>query len=217
MRLKVTALACQRGQKAIFSGISFALSGGEALLLLGPNGAGKSSLLRIMAGLLRPVAGQIVLEGGDHEGTLAEQAHYLGHQDALKPALSVAENLRFWTQFLGAGPGLAPLEALETVGLIELADLPAGYLSAGQRRRLSLARLICARRPVWLLDEPSSALDANGQQRLARVMHAHLGEGGIILAATHAPLGLGQAQVLRLGAADPAPSPAGGPAVAHAP
>ena len=219
MRLKVTALACRRGQKALFSGVSFALDGGEALLLLGPNGAGKSSLLRIIAGLLRPVAGQIVLEGGDHDRTIAEQAHYLGHQDALKPALSVAENLRFWTQFLGAGPGLAPLDALETVGLIELADLPAGYLSAGQRRRLSLARLICARRPVWLLDEPSSALDANGQQRLLRVMQAHLGEGGIILAATHAPLGLTQAQALRLGAADPAgaDSLTGEPAVAHAP
>ena len=215
MRLKVTALACRRGQKAIFSGISFALSGGEALLLLGPNGAGKSSLLRIMAGLLRPVAGQIVLEGGDHDGTIAEQAHYLGHQDALKPSLSVVENLRFWTQFLGEGPGRAPLEALETVGLIALADLPAGYLSAGQRRRLSLARLICATRPVWLLDEPSAALDINGQQRLSSGMHAHLGAGGIILAATHAPLGLGQAQVLRLGA--PAGSLAGGPAVAHAP
>ena len=215
MRLKVTALACRRGQKAIFSGISFALSGGEALLLLGPNGAGKSSLLRIMAGLLRPVAGQIVLEGGDHDGTIAEQAHYLGHQDALKPSLSVVENLRFWTQFLGEGPGRAPLEALETDGHIALADLPAGYLSAGQRRRLSLARLICATRPVWLLDEPSAALDVNGQQRLSSVMHAHLGAGGIILAATHAPLGLGQAQVLRLGA--PAGSLAGGPDVAHAP
>jgi heme exporter protein A len=217
MRLKVTGLACRRGQKAIFSGISFALNGGEALLLLGPNGAGKSSLLRIIAGLLRPVAGQIVLEGSDHDGTLAEQAHYLGHQDALKPSLSVAENLRFWTQFLGPSPGPAPLEALETVGLIELADLPAGYLSAGQRRRLSLARLICARRPVWLLDEPSSALDVNGQQRLSSVMHAHLREGGIILAATHAPLELGQAQVLRLGVTDPADSLPGGPAVALAP
>jgi len=217
MRLKVTVLACRRGQKAIFSGISFALSGGEALLLLGPNGAGKSSLLRIMAGLLRPVAGQIALEGADHDGPIAEQAHYLGHQDALKPSLSVVENLRFWTQFLGAGRGRAPLEALETVGLIELADLPAGYLSAGQRRRLSLARLVCAPRPVWLLDEPSAALDVNGQQRLSRVMHAHLGTGGIILAATHAPLGLGQAQVLRLGSADPADSLPGGPAVALAP
>lgn len=208
MRLKVTALACRRGHKAIFSGIGFSVGSGDALLLLGPNGAGKSSLLRIIAGLLRPCAGEIVLEGGDHERTIGEQAHYLGHQDALKPALSIAENLRFWTQFLGAARGLAPREALEAVGLIELAELPAGYLSAGQRRRLSLARLLCAKRPIWLLDEPSSALDANGQERLLRVMHAHLGEGGIILAATHAPLGLAQPQVLRLG---PAESPGAAP------
>jgi len=204
MRLKVTALACQRGHKAIFSGIGFSVGSGDALLLLGPNGAGKSSLLRIIAGLLRPTAGQIVLEGADQERTIAEQAHYLGHQDALKPSLSIAENLRFWMQFLAAEPGLAPPEALAAVGLVELADLPAGYLSAGQRRRLSLARLLCAKRPIWLLDEPSSALDANGQERLLSVMHAHLDEGGIILAATHAPLGLAQPQVLRLGPAEPA-------------
>ena len=204
MRLKVTALACRRGHKAIFSGIGFSVGGGDALLLLGPNGAGKSSLLRIIAGLLRPCAGEIVLEGGDHERTIGEQAHYLGHQDALKPSLSIAENLRFWTQFLGAARGLAPRAALEAVGLIELAELPAGYLSAGQRRRLSLARLLCAKRPIWLLDEPSSALDTNGQERLLSVMHAHLGEGGIILAATHAPLGLAQPQVLRLGPAESA-------------
>jgi heme exporter protein A len=222
MRLKVTALACRRGQKAIFSGISFALGGGEALLVHGPNGAGKSSLLRIIAGLLRPPAGQIVLEGGEVDRTLAEQAHYLGHQDAFKPSLSVAENLRFWTQFLGARPGLAPCQALDAVGLLGLADLPAGYLSAGQRRRLSLARLITARRAIWLLDEPSSALDASGQQRLLMVMRTHLDEGGLILAATHAPLGLAQAQVLRLGAlgaAEPADAQAvsGGPAAAHRP
>ena len=217
MRLKVTALACRRGQKAIFSGIGFALGGGDALLLLGPNGAGKSSLLRIIAGLLRPVAGTMVLEGGDQERTIPEQSHYLGHQDALKPSLSVAENLQFWMRFLGAGAGLAPLGALEAVGLIELADLPAGYLSAGQRRRLSLARLICAKRPIWLLDEPSSALDTNGQQRLLTLMRAHLSEGGVILAATHAPLGLAAAQVLRLGAAEPAGADPGWSAAAHAP
>jgi heme exporter protein A len=219
MRLKVTALACQRGHKAIFSGIGFSVGAGEALLLLGPNGAGKSSLLRIIAGLLRPLAGQIVLEGGDHDRTIAEQAHYLGHQDALKPSLSLVENLGFWTQFLGAEPGLEPLKALEAVGLTELADLPAGYLSAGQRRRLSLARLICARRPLWLLDEPSSALDTNGQERLSSLMHAHLGAAGIILAATHAPLGLAQAQELRLGRAEPAglDSLAAGTAMAPSP
>ena len=219
MRLKVTALACRRGHKTIFSGIGFTVGGGDALLLLGPNGAGKSSLLRIMASLLRPHAGEIALEGGDPDRTIAEQAHYLGHQDALKPSLSVAENLRFWTQFLGADPGLEPLAALEAVGLIELADLPASYLSAGQRRRLSMARLICAKRPIWLLDEPSSALDVSGQERLLGVMRAHLSEGGIILAATHAPLGLAHAQVLRLGSAEPAGADwlAAGAAVARSP
>jgi len=203
MRLNVTALACRRGHKTLFSGISFALGGGEALLLHGPNGAGKSSLLRLIAGLLRPTAGEIGLEGGDGERTIAEQAHYLGHQDALKPSLSVAENLSFWMQFLGARPGVAPDAALDAVGLLALSELPAGYLSAGQRRRLSLARLLCARRPIWLLDEPSSALDASGQQQLSTAMHAHLREGGLILAATHTPLGLPQAQVLRLGRPEP--------------
>jgi heme exporter protein A len=217
MRLNVTALACRRGHKAIFSGIGFSVGRGDALLLLGPNGAGKSSLLRIIAGLLRPTAGQIVLEGGAHERTIPEQAHYLGHQDALKPSLSIVENLHFWTQFLGAERGLPPPDALAAVGLIELADLPAGYLSAGQRRRLSLARLLCAKRPIWLLDEPSSALDANGQERLLSVMRAHLGEGGIILAATHAPLGLAQPQVLRLGPAEPAEPLTGRPAVVPTP
>lgn len=204
MRLKVTALGCRRGQKAIFSGISFVLGGGEALLVHGPNGAGKSSLLRIIGGLLRPAGGEIVLEGGDGERTIGEQAHYLGHQDALKPSLSIAENLRFWAQFLGATPGIAAGAALDAVGLRGLADLPAGYLSAGQQRRLSLARLICAKRAIWLLDEPSAALDTGGQARLLAMMRAHLADGGLILAATHAPLGLEPAQVLRLGAAKPA-------------
>lgn len=201
MRLNVTDLACRRGHKMLFSGIGFSLGGGEALLLYGPNGAGKSSLLRIIAGLLRPTAGKIALQGGDGERTIAEQAHYLGHQDALKPSLSVAENLSFWMRFLGARPGLAPEAALEAVGLLALADLPGGYLSAGQRRRLSLARLLCVARPIWLLDEPSSALDAGGQQQLLTAMHAHLRAEGLILAATHTPLGLPQAQVLRLGRA----------------
>jgi heme exporter protein A len=220
MRLEVTALACRRGHKTIFSGIGFTVGGGEALLLLGPNGAGKSSLLRIIAGLLRPLAGEIALEGGDPDRTIAEQAHYLGHQDALKPSLSIAENLRFWTQFLGAAPGIEPRAALEAVGLFELADLPAGYLSAGQRRRLSMARLICAKRPIWLLDEPSAALDTNGQERLLSVMRAHLSTGGLILAATHAPLGLTHAHLLRLGPAEPAGAAdfmAAGPAVAPSP
>jgi heme exporter protein A len=123
--------------------------------------------------------------------------HYLGHLDAFKPALTVAENLSFWIRYLGDADGTtAP--ALGSVGLNALADLPAGYLSAGQRRRLSLARLTAVPRPVWLLDEPTAALDAAGQERLGALMHGHLAEGGIILAATHGPLGV-EARELRLG------------------
>ena len=167
------------------------------MALVGPNGSGKSSLLRLIAGLLRPSAGRIELQGGEVERTIAEQAHYLGHFDALKPSLTVAENLGFWMRYLGdrAGP---PDEALAVVGLGGLTDLPAAYLSAGQRRRLSLARLIAVPRPIWLLDEPISALDAAGQERLAELMRQHLGTGGMVVAATHGPLGI-EAKELRLG------------------
>ena len=167
------------------------------MALVGPNGSGKSSLLRLIAGLLRPAAGRIELAGGAAERTIAEQAHYLGHLDALKPSLTVAENLGFWARYLGeeAGP---PASALAAVGLGGLAHLPAAYLSAGQRRRLSLARLVAVPRPIWLLDEPASALDAAGQDRLTDLMRAHLGTGGMILAATHGPLGI-DAEELRLG------------------
>src|SRR5262245_2263980 len=152
MRLKATDLACFRGGRQVFSSVSFAIQAGEALVITGPNGAGKSSLLRLLAGLLRPVAGTLAFEGGDPELTLPEQAHYLGHQDALKAALSVTENLDFWVRFLGGQP--PDLATLADVGLASIAALPAAYLSAGQRRRLSIARLIAVKRPIWLLDEP---------------------------------------------------------------
>jgi heme exporter protein A len=130
---------------------------------------------------------------------IAEQAHYLGHQDAVKASLSVAENLRFWAGFLGERAVNIP-GSLATVGLDALADLPAAYLSAGQRRRLSIARLLAAKRPIWLLDEPASSLDAAAQDRLADMMRAHLAGGGLIVAATHGPIGLDNPQELRLGA-----------------
>jgi heme exporter protein A len=203
MRLSAIDLACERGGREVFAGVSFAVASGEALTISGRNGAGKSSLLRTLIGLVRLAAGRLTLDDGDPELSIAEQAHYLGHQDALKASLSVAENLRFWADYLGGGSGTidAPLEA---VGLGGLAGLPAAYLSAGQRRRLSIARLIAVPRPIWLLDEPASTLDAVAQERLAGLMAAHLAGGGLILAASHGPIGLAHSQELRL---DPSAAP----------
>jgi heme exporter protein A len=200
MRLTASALTCVRGGRRVFQDLTFAVAGGTALVVSGPNGVGKSSLLRLVAGLVQPAAGRLALDGGNAELTIGEQAHYLGHQDALKPALSVRENLAFWTQFLGA-PVHKVDAALETVGLAALAKLPALYLSAGQRRRLSLARLLAVPRPIWLLDEPTSALDAAAQALLDDLMRDHLAGGGLMLAATHAPLNLERSEALRLGSA----------------
>jgi heme exporter protein A len=199
MRLSGRDLRCVRGGREVFSGLDFAASSGEALVVTGPNGSGKTSLLRLIAGLLVIEGGSIGLEGGDSELTLPEQAHYLGHRDALKPALSVLENLSFWRDFLG-GEAFDAAAGLATVGLDHAAQLPAAFLSAGQRRRLSIARLIALRRPIWLLDEPTNALDAAGQSMFATLMSDHLARGGLIVAATHAPLGL-QASELRIGGA----------------
>ena len=207
MRLVGRDLACVRGGREVFIGLSFAVAAGEALAVTGPNGAGKTTLLRLIAGLLEPAQGQLELVEGAADTTLAEQAHYLGHRDALKPALSVQENLEFWYAFLGgrdapaASSAAAVLSALDAVGLRPLIGLPAAYLSAGQRRRLAIARLVAAPRPIWLLDEPTAALDAASQDRLAGLMRAHLAGGGIIVAATHGPLGLPAAGELRLGVA----------------
>jgi heme exporter protein A len=199
MRLSGRGVRCVRGSREVFSGLDFAIASGEALAVTGPNGSGKTSLLRLIAGLLAMADGSIALEGGEAELTLSEQAHYLGHRDALKPALSVLENLSFWQDFLGGEPFDAH-KGLAAVGLNHAAHLPAAYLSAGQRRRLSVARLLAVRRPVWLLDEPTSALDAAGQSLFAGLMQEHLARGGLIIAATHAPLGV-QANQLRLGGA----------------
>ena len=199
MRLEGRDLVCIRGGRDVFSGLNFSLGDGEALLVTGRNGAGKSSLLRMIGGLLRAAAGSLVLTGGNPERTIAEHAHYLGHQDALKPSLTVAENLSFWLRYLGGGESAQ--SALDSVGLARLAALPAAYLSAGQRRRLSIARLLAVHRPVWLLDEPTSALDRDAQDILASLMRRHLAGGGLIVAATHGAIGLESVKELRLGAA----------------
>jgi heme exporter protein A len=197
MRLSGRDVRCVRGGREVFSGLDFAASSGEALAVTGPNGSGKTSLLRLIAGLLTMAGGSIGLEGGERELSLPEQAHYLGHRDALKPALSVSENLSFWRDFLG-GKLFDTKESLAAVGLDHAAQLPAAYLSAGQRRRLSIARLLAVRRPIWLLDEPANALDAAGQSLFVGLMGEQLARGGLIVAATHAPLGV-NAKELRIG------------------
>jgi heme exporter protein A len=196
MTLSAEALCCERGGRQVFDALRFSVASGHALLVTGRNGAGKSSLLRMIAGLLRIAGGKLALSGGDEERSIGEQAHYLGHLDALKPALTVEENLSFWTAYLG-GEG-KPTEALAAVGLESLSHLPAAYLSAGQKRRLSIARLVAVKRPLWLLDEPTSALDTSAQAMLLALMQAHLAGGGLIVAATHLSLGLHGAHELRL-------------------
>jgi len=199
MRLSGRDISCVRGGREAFSGLNFEAAPGVALAVTGPNGSGKTSLLRLIAGLLTVARGSIRLEGGEAELTLPEQSHYLGHRDAIKPALSVSENFAFWRDFLG-GEALDPAEILRLVGLDHAAHLPAAYLSAGQRRRLSIARLLAVRRPIWLLDEPTNALDDAGQTLFATLMGDHLSRGGMIIAATHMPLGV-SARELRIGGA----------------
>ncbi len=200
MQLKGDNLTCSRGGREVFTGLNFSLSGGEALLVTGRNGAGKSSLLRMVAGLVHAAAGRLTLEGGEPEASIAEQSHFVGHQDAVKPSLTVGENLQFWARYLGATERPSDIDsALAAVDLAPLARLPGAYLSAGQQRRLSIARLIVVKRSIWLLDEPTSALDAPSQHRLADLMRSHLAGGGMIVAAAHGPIGLERARELKLG------------------
>ncbi len=184
MQIEASALSVERGGRVIFAGLGFHLAAGEALLVKGPNGAGKSTLLRALAGLL-PLAGGDIRITPATEARRAELCHYIGHADALKPALTLAENLSFYAALLGGGDIAA---AMARLGLVAIADLPAAYLSAGQKRRAALARLVAVARPIWLLDEPLTALDAASQAVVGDLMRDHLAAGGLIISATHAPL-----------------------------
>jgi len=180
-------ISCQRGGRLVFSGLSFQLGPGEALLVTGPNGAGKTSLLRQIAGLLPLTAGDLRLDGAGPDAEIPELCHYVGHLNTVKTSLSVAENLAFWAAFLGAaGASLAP--ALGAFGLTPLADLPAGLLSAGQKRKLALSRLFTAARPIWLLDEPQTSLDIASVKLLDTAIKEHLETGGIAIVASHTSL-----------------------------
>ncbi len=201
MRLIVESLACRRSGRRVFADLSFTVRPGEALAVTGRNGAGKSSLLALLCGRLRPDAGAIRLEGAG-ERALPECLHLVGHRDGLKGALTAGENLDIARDLLGE-PAASAGQALEAVGLAHAAALPVAYLSAGQRRRVALARLLVARRPLWLLDEPTSALDAASQATLAGLMARHLADGGLIVAATHAPLDLEGVREIRIERAAP--------------
>lgn len=197
LRLTADRLACSRGGRLVFDDVSFSLASGEALVLTGRNGAGKSSLIALLAGRLAIEGGTLTFEGGG-DAPLAEHLHLVGHRDGLKGALTAAENLAFARDMLGR-PALGPVAALSAVGLAHAAELPVAYLSAGQKRRVALARLLVAHRPLWLLDEPFSALDIASQAVLTGLMQAHLAGGGMIVAATHGPLGLADARTLQIG------------------
>jgi heme exporter protein A len=198
MKLVADRLSSIRGGRTLFSELSFAVEAGEALLLLGPNGAGKTTLIRTIAGLLGLAAGAIRIDGGDAERSVGEQCHYVGHLNALKSGLTVGENAAFWCRYLGVRRDGVDV-ALKAFGLAHLRDIPAAYLSAGQKRRLGLARVLLAERPVWLLDEPTVSLDSAAQTALARAVAGHLAAGGVVVAATHVPLGLPNSRELHLG------------------
>jgi len=198
MRLTARNLTAERGGETVFHDISFVLAAGDALVVTGPNGTGKSTLLKVVAGLLPATQGTVEVDGNEADQPgVAAICHYLGHQNAMKTALTVAENLAFWRGFMGA-PALAADDALAAMGLPDIGHLPYAYLSAGQRRRVAIARLLASRRPLWILDEPTAGLDAASERQFAALMQAHRAGGGMVLAATHVPLGLEDAAELRM-------------------
>jgi heme exporter protein A len=198
--LSVAGLACRRGDRLLFEGLGFALAPGQLLLLTGPNGSGKSSLLRLLAGLSAPAAGRILWRGraiAEDVPAHHQRLRFLTHLDGVKPALTVLENLRFWSALMGA-PASRATSALAAFDLERIADLPARFLSAGQRRRLALSRLVLMPATLWLLDEPSTSLDSEGSERLLAAIAAHRAQGGIAVVATHDRLALQPSEELRL-------------------
>lgn len=195
--LRVEALTLVRGSRLLFEDLSFNAPSGGYVELRGPNGVGKTSLLRAIGGFLRPRAGKITFE---HVEEPAEAIHYVGHLNGLKGQASVRAHVRYWAGLLG-GSAILVDEVLEDVGLTRQADLPARVLSQGQGRRLALARMLIAPRPIWLLDEPAAALDSEARAMLGKLVEKHCAEGGLALAAVHEALGPAPAQTLMLGAA----------------
>ncbi|HSG94728.1 MAG TPA: heme ABC exporter ATP-binding protein CcmA [Afifellaceae bacterium] len=213
LTLAAADLDCMRGGRPVFSGVEFSLASGGLLALTGPNGSGKSSLLRLLAGLLPPAGGSIRLSTGveligddeqitpETDGQADDLIHYFGHLDGLKSVFTLQENLAFWRALYGRGKSDSALsigEAVARVGLGHMRDLPVSIFSAGQRRRAGLARLLTAPRPVWLLDEPTAALDSDGEAMLGELMEAHLANGGMIVAATHLALPVAPTQTLEM-------------------
>lgn len=204
-RLSASGLTCDRGERRVFSGVGFEIAAGGALAVVGPNGAGKSSLLRLLAGLLPAADGMIAWDGhavADDPEAHRARLHYIGHVDALKPTLTPAEMLGFHAALRGRRLSDAAITtALEAFGLAALADLPARFLSQGQRRRAALSRLIASPAPLWLLDEPMLGLDADSLARLTAVLARHRAAGGLVVVATHGGLDLGTHTTLDLGGA----------------
>ena len=203
MAFSAENLACERGERLVFRNLSFSLRSGEALVLRGPNGAGKSSLLRLCAALLRPAEGRLCWDAADvwdEPDAFRARLAYLGHLDGVKPLLTARENVAFWSGLRGAGGGVEA--GLDAFGVAHVAGLPARFLSAGQKKRVALARLLAAPAALWLLDEPTVSLDEDGAARLAAACAAHRAGGGMIVAATHVELGFEDARMLRLGRAE---------------
>ena len=197
-------LDCVRSERTVFRGLNFDLAPGGALILIGPNGAGKSSLLRMMAGLLRPAGGEMRwVENGESEDALDDmdvhgaRLHYVGHHDAVKPVLSAAENIRFWAHMRGGGED-EMRAALGVFDIKHLYDVPGRFMSAGQKRRVNLARIIAAPAPLWLLDEPTTALDKATIKRLEDAIQAHRDAGGMVVLSTHADVNTPGSETLNL-------------------